>query len=99
MGDGEIAFGELPAVDDVAIENEYVGSNALEVVNEFLGTASIGSQVYIGYDYYINGTFFHSCGFSKFYIRYYYCFKPLLTNCEFCVNTVLPCVENIPLRP
>jgi hypothetical protein len=33
MGDREVALGELPAVDYVSVENEYVRSNALKVVD------------------------------------------------------------------
>jgi hypothetical protein len=47
MGDGEIPFGKLPAIDDVPIEDKYIGGDAFEVVDKLLGAASIGSKVYI----------------------------------------------------
>jgi hypothetical protein len=99
MGDGEIAFVELPAVDNVAVEDEDVGSDAFEIVNQLLGAASVSSKVYIREYYYIYRSFFHCGGFPKVYITYYYCFKPVLTNCEVCVNPVLPEREPVLLRP
>jgi hypothetical protein len=33
MSDGEITLGELPAIDDVSIQNKYIGSDAFEVVD------------------------------------------------------------------
>jgi hypothetical protein len=99
MGDGEIPFVELPTVDDVAVEDEYVGGDAFEVVHQFLGAASVSSKVYIREYDYIYRSFFHCGGFPKVYIRYYSCIKPVLTNCEFYVNPVLPGMDTIPLRP
>jgi hypothetical protein len=68
MRDGEIAFVELPTVDDVTVEDEYVGGDAFDIINQFLGAAAIGSKVYIGEYYYIYGSFFHCGGFAKVYI-------------------------------
>ena len=48
MRNGEIAFGKLPAVDDVTIQDENVGCDTFQVVDKFLGTASVSSKVYIG---------------------------------------------------
>jgi hypothetical protein len=51
--------------------------------------AAVSTKVDIGNHYYIQGTFFHLCGFSKFAIACYLNFTRLLSNYEVLVNPVL----------
>src|SRR6476646_10442595 len=47
MCSGEIAFGELPAIDDVAIEDQQLRLDAFEVLYQFCCVTTISAQVNI----------------------------------------------------
>ena len=46
----EVALFELPDVNEIPVEHQHFGLDALEVVQQFFGMAAVGAKVYIGYD-------------------------------------------------
>ena len=47
---GKILFGELPDINDIAVENEFFWSNTFEVANKFRGMTAVGSKMHVRND-------------------------------------------------
>jgi hypothetical protein len=89
MGDRKISFAELPGIDNVPIQDENMGTNASEIIEQLFGFTTICAQVNIRKYSYVKGTFFHVGGFSKIEIAYYFNFMTILRICGFYVNKPL----------
>src|SRR5678816_3811235 len=58
----KISFAELPAINNIAIQNKNPRSNTFQVINYFIGVAAIGTKVQVTHYHNINISMLHSIG-------------------------------------
>src|SRR5262249_473402 len=62
----KIALAELPAIDNVPVEDEDLWRNAFKIVDDLLRMAAVSAKVEIRQYNYIDSSFLHSEGFTNF---------------------------------